>query len=116
MEILDKLEDSTREPKYLKKTALLFKINVGLLSISILSSTLLKPLFKEQSGALDLLIAGPIIAFIFTAPIGIIYSMKSMRKKEGASKARFIYFIGHVFFFLLIAAMILSIISDFTNL
>jgi len=116
MEILDQLEHQTKEQRYFKKSALLFKICLGLLLFPIFVIAFIKPLFKVESDKLDLFVGLPMFAMLFLSPIGLIYGWKSVRKKEGNSKLRFLYFIGHLFFSFLILAMFLAIFSDLSQL
>jgi hypothetical protein len=113
MEILDKIEDQTEEPKYLRRSALLYKLCIGLFLFSISVTVFIKPLVKGYPDVLDLFIGLPAIAIIFISPVGLFFSWKSLRMKEGLAKSRFKYFIGHLIFCLLILGLIVTMISDF---
>jgi hypothetical protein len=116
MEILDKVEEQNTKPKFLKRSALLFKLCVGLFLFSISITAFIKPLFKEDIYVFDLLIALPILSIFFLSPVGLFYSWKSMKKKEGFSSSRFNFFIGHMIFCLLILGFILALVSDIRQL
>jgi uncharacterized membrane protein len=101
------------EIEYLKKSAKIFKIYFGLFLFSILMTVLVKPILRDLNPDLfDLLVGLPILLFFVLAPVGLFYSWKSYKRKEGSSSTRLKYFIGHLFFCLLIVGFIVVIISD----
>ena len=116
-EVIDQIKrEHEDEPVYLKKSARLFKINTRLIILSIVASVFIKPLFQPQSGMLedflDLFVGLPIFIMLFLAPVGLFYSWKSYRRKEGNSRTRFKYGMGHLFFCLLIILCIGVVLGD----
>mgnify|MGYP005755130873 CR=1 FL=1 len=104
------------EPVYLKKSASFYKVYGGLFLFSLGMTTIGRPILKNQEEVLDLLIGLPILAVFVMAPIGLFYSWKSFKRKEGRSNTRFKYFIGHLFFCLLVIAFITAIVNDISKL
>lgn len=101
---------------YLNKSATFFKIYSGLFLLSIVISTIVRPLLKNYPDLFDLLVRLPIFPVFVMAPMGLFYSWKSSKRNEGLSKTRFRYFIGHLFFCILILARITIFISDISKL
>ena len=108
--------DNTSEPINLKKSAKIFKIYGGLFLFAIVMSTIVRPLLKNYPDLLDLLVGLPIFPTFILAPIGLFYSWKSSKMKEGLTKIRLRYFIGHLFFCILILLMITIFINDISKL
>jgi len=109
-------EDINNEPIYLKKSAAFFKIYGGLFLFSIVISTIVRPLLKNFPDLIDLLVGLPIFPVFVMAPMGLFYNWKSSKRKEGLSKTRFKYFIGHLFFCILIFVLISVFVSDISKL
>ena len=103
------------EPIYLRKSIRVYKIYGGLFLFSLFMSTVIRPLMSAYPDFLDMLVGLPIFAMFIMSPIGLYYSWKSYKRKEGRSSTRFKYFLGHMFFCLLIILLILVIISDISN-
>jgi hypothetical protein len=108
--------DNFNEPIYLSKSAAFYKIYAGLFLFAILMSTIVRPLMKDYPDFLDLLVGLPIFAVFIMAPIGLFYSWKSYKRNEGLSNTRFKYFIGHLFFCILVLLFIAVFISDISQL
>lgn len=104
------------EPIYLKKSATFYKIYGGLFIFSIVMSVIVRPLLKDYPDTIDLLVGLPIFPIFVMAPIGLLYSWKSYKRKEGLSNTRFKYFLGHLFFCLLILLFIAVLVSDLSKL
>ena|SRR5690606_12696668 len=107
---------NSNEPVYIKKSVTLYKIYAGLFVFAIIMSTIVRPLMKGYPDILDLLVGLPIFAMFILAPIGLYYSWKSYKMNEGLSKTRFIYFMGHLFFCILMFLFIIVFISDISKL
>ena len=107
---------SNNEPVFLKKSATFFKIYGGLFLFAIAMSTIVRPLLKNYPDLLDLLVGLPFFPIFVMAPMGLFYSWKSSKRKEGLTKIRFRYFIGHLFFCILILLMIAIFVSDISKL
>ncbi|MEM9328167.1 MAG: hypothetical protein AAGA85_21045 [Bacteroidota bacterium] len=105
------MNETTNEPIYLRKSVTLYKIYGGLFLFSILSSVLLRPILKGTD-MLDVLVGLPIMIMFFLVPVGLFYSWKSFKRKEGRSSTRFRYFMGHMFFFLLMVLFVMTLIND----
>lgn len=108
--------DTPQVAKYLKYSILYFKVYGGLFLFSLIMVFIVKPLLKSDSMLMNLLIGLPIFAIVFLAPIGLYYTLKSYKNKEGYAKIRFKYFIGHLLFCILILFLLLSFASDFSKL
>lgn len=107
---------TTQTAPCLQKSVLIFRIYGGLFIFSIVASWLIKPLEIEQSDALDMVVGLPAIAVFIMAPIGLYYSIKSLRRKEQPARARMLYFLGHAFFTLLALLMITIFVNDISVL
>ncbi|HEY5744912.1 MAG TPA: hypothetical protein VIU12_02440 [Chryseolinea sp.] len=108
--------DANNEPIYLKKSATFFKIYGGLVLFSLIMSTIFRPLLKNYPDVLDLLVGLPIFPVFVMAPMGVFYSWKSLKMEEGLAKTRFRYFMGHLFFSILILLIIAVLVSDISKL
>jgi amino acid permease len=88
------------EPKFLKKSAKLYKIYGGIFIFVILGSWIIRPLFLQDNPGLtqllDALVGFSILSLFVFAPMGLYYGWKSYREKEGHSKLRMKYTLGHV--------------------
>lgn len=105
------------EIEYLKKSLKIYKIYFGLFVFSLLMTVLGRPFLKINYPELyDLFVGLPMLSVFILAPIGLYYSWKSYKRKEGLSLTRFKYFIGHLFFCLLILAFIVVMINDLKKL
>lgn len=104
------------EPIYLRKSVRFYKIYGGLFLFSLFMSIVIRPLMSAYPDFLDMLVGLPIFAMFIMAPIGLYYSWKSYKRKEGKSSTRFKYFLGHMFFCLLIMLFVVVIISDISKL
>lgn len=102
--------------RYLNRTIRLYKIHIGLFLYLIIGTSLKRVFFPEQNDLLDLLIGIPALAFLMIVPFGLWNSIKSLRRKEGKSKARLLYFIGFLFSFLIFMFMMFVLISDISKL
>lgn len=111
-----------QEPKnlYLKKSARLYKISVGLMIFAVLMSAVIRPLLYERYSQFvdlaDMFVGIPVLINIVLSPLGLYYSLKSYRRKEGHRMVRLKYLAGHLFFCLLIVLIIAVLISDITML
>jgi len=110
------IELNTVEPKNLKKSKIVYKIYGGLFLFALFNTVVLKSLLKNYQDLYDLLVGFPILTLFFMAPIGLYYSWKSYRLKEGLSQTRFKYFLGHLFFCFLILLFVVVMIQDFSQL
>ena len=108
--------DINNEPIYLKKSAKFFKIYGGLFMFSIIMSTIVRPMLKTYPDLIDLLVGLPLFPVFVMAPMGLFYTWKSSKSKENLSKTRFKYFIGHLFFCILILVIITIFVSDISKL
>ncbi len=104
------------EPRYLRKSVRFYKIYGGLFLFSLFMSIVIRPLMSAYPDLLDLLVGLPIFAMFIMAPIGLYYSWNSYKRKEGKSSTRFKYFLGHMFFCLLVLLFVVVIISDISKL
>lgn len=103
-------------PIYLKKSVRFYKVYGGLFLFSILMTAVKRPLDQSYSDILDLAIALPILVVMVLAPIGLAYSIKSIKRKEGSPTTRLLYFSGHSFFCLVILLLIIAVIKDISQL
>lgn len=108
--------DTPQEAKYLKESIRYFKMYGGLFLFSIIMVFIVKPILKSDSMLMNLLIGLPIFVIVFLAPIGLYFTLKSYKNKEGFAKIRFRYFIGHLLFCILILFLILSFAGDSSKL
>lgn len=119
-EVIDFTKQESDEPVYLKKSARLYKISGVLILFSIAMSVFVKPLLYEKSNEyadlLDMLIGLPFLTVFVLTPPGLFYSWKSYQRKEGQSKTRFKYALGHSFFCLLLILIIGMFIVDISKL
>lgn len=104
------------EPIFLKKSKQFYKIYGGLFLFSLFCSIVLRPILGPNGLLIDLLVGLPIFAMIGMAPVGLIYSWKSYKRKEGRSITRFKYFVGHLFFVILVLLFIVTMIKDFSQI
>lgn len=105
------------EFEYLKKSLRIYKLYFALFVFSILMTVFARPFLKDKNPELyDLLVGLPMLFVFILAPIGLYYSWKSYTKKEGLSLIRFKYFIGHLFFCLLILGFLVVMVNDFRKL
>lgn len=104
------------EPKFLKKSARLYKIYGGLIVFAIIVSVFIRPLllknYNELTDLLDILVGLPILSLFVLAPMGLYYTWKSSKEKEGHRKLRFKYALGHLFFCLLMLLFLGVFIAD----
>ena len=104
------------EPKYLKKSARLYKIYGGLVLFAIIVSVFIRPLLLKNYNGLadlvDLLVGLPILSLFVFAPMGLYYSWKSYKEDEGHRKLRFKYTLGHLFFCILMLIFVGVFIAD----
>ena len=104
-------------PLYLKKSATFFRIYASLFLFSIIMSTLVRPLVqKDYSEVFDLLVGLPIFPVFVMAPMGLFYSWKSSKRKEGLTRTRFGYFAAHLFFCVIILLFIAIFVNDISKL
>ena len=103
-------------PVYLRKSAYIYKIYGSLFLFAVTMSLVVKPMFNEHADIFDWLIGLPGYAILLMAPVGLYYSWKSLRRKEGLAKTRFLYFAGHLLFCLLVIGMIAAIASDLSKI
>jgi hypothetical protein len=119
-EIIDFTESKPDDFVYLKKSAILYKIYGGLVVFSILMSVLIKPLIyrrnSQYADMLDLLVGLPLLAMFVLAPFGLYYSWKSYKRKEGFSKRRFKYMLGHLFICLIMVVILGVVLADVASL
>lgn len=110
-EIIDFTEQKPNDLIYLNRSARLYKINGGLIIFSIAISVFLKPLVYKGDGKyadlFDILVGLPVLIAFVLAPLGLFYSWKSYRRKEGDSRRRFRFTIGHLFFCLLMVIILI---------
>jgi hypothetical protein len=89
-DIIDLPEQESDNPIYLKKSAKLYKIYGGLFIFSIIVSVFVRPILdknRDQSNdLLDLLVWLPVLSVFVLAPLGLFYSWKSHKRKEGLRK------------------------------
>jgi hypothetical protein len=102
-------------PAYLKRSAKVFKIYTTLFLFSIFMSVFIRPLLKNYSDLLDVFVGLPVFIALAMPPIGLYYSWKSYRRKEGQPKILLRYFVGHMFFCLLVLIIIRIFISDISK-
>lgn len=104
------------EPKFLKKSARLYRIYGGLIVFAIIVSVFIGPLllknYNELTDLVDLLVGLPILSLFILAPMGLYYSWKSSKENEGHRKLRFKYTLVHLFFCLLILLFLGVFIAD----
>lgn len=86
------------KPIYLKRSVILYKIYGSLFLFSIFVSVFIRPIFKNYPDIVDLLMGLPVLSLFVMAPMGVFYSLKSYKRKEGLSKIRLRYLLGHIFF------------------
>lgn len=111
------MKDTTpKEAIYLKRSAKLYKLYAGLILFSLFMSIVMRPVMSGYQELLDLCVGLPIFAMFVMAPVGLFYSWKSYKRKEGRSITRFKYFLGHLFFCLLVIAFVSIIVSDLSKL
>lgn len=108
--------DTNCEPVYLKKSANFFKIYGGLFLFSILASTIVRPILKDYPLLVDMLVGIPVLPFFIMAPMGLVYSLKSIKRKEGAVMIRLRYFAGHLLFCCLIIIIVTVFVNDISEL
>ncbi len=103
---------------YLKKSATLYKICIGNLVFVILMSIISNSLSRNQlySEILSIFIGLPMLSFLIIPPIGLFYSWKSYKRKEGLSQTRLKYFMGHLIFCVLIIIIIKIVMIDIAKL
>lgn len=108
------------ESVYLKKSARLCKIYGGLILLSILVSVFIKPLFYKEyvryNDLIDLFIGLPILAMFVIAPLGLYYSWKSYKRKEGQRMIRFKYTFGHLLVCILLMLITGVLLADLSRL
>jgi magnesium-transporting ATPase (P-type) len=71
---------------------------------------------QQYSDFLNLLIGLPVFALFILPPLGVYYSWKSYRRKEGSSNTRFFYFLGHAFFCMIAILLITIFVRDISQL
>lgn len=103
-------------PTYLKKSITLYKIYGALFLYAIIFNMLIKPLLGNYPTIADLLGGLPIFPIFVTAPIGLFYSWKSYKLKEGLPRKRFMFCLGHLFFTFLMLSFLVAIIKDMARL
>ncbi|HCI72025.1 MAG TPA: hypothetical protein DHV30_16095 [Balneola sp.] len=97
---------------HLKKSKLLFKVYGGFILFSLFISIVIRPLFDESLYFLDLLVGLPVLITVFLSPLGLYYSIKSIKQKEASKVLRYKYLYYHLFFCVLILLFISVFISD----
>jgi hypothetical protein len=99
---------------YLKKSVLIYKIYGGLIIYLFIATSLLRG--RSYSDFLNLLVGLPVFGLFILPPVGLYYSWKSYRQKEGSSTTRFLYFLGHAFFCFITFVMLAIFIRDISQL
>ena len=107
---------NSNKPIYLKKSVQVYKIYGVLILFSLFMSFVMRPMMSSYRDLLDLLVGLPIFIMFAMAPIGLFYSWKSYKWKEGRASTRFKYFLGHLFFCLLIIVFLTVIVNDFSKI
>lgn len=110
------MSEETIEPIYLKKSVRFYKIYGGLVVFALFMSVIVRPILSNRPDLIDTLVGLPFLTMFVMAPIGLYYSWKSYKRKEGRSSTRFKYFLGHLFFCLLIILFVVVVISDISQL
>ncbi len=100
---------------FLGRSVLLMKIIGWLFLVELIVLIVLKPLFSTQNYLIDLLSALPFLSILILAPIGLYYSIKSMKAKEGKPSYRNKFFLGHLFFSLIALLFLFVVIGDVMN-
>lgn len=103
-------------PKNISKSRNFFRINVALILLTILSIFLSKNVVKTNNVILETLSGLPILIVFVLAPLGLFYTWRSLKMKEGYSSLRMKYFFIHAAFCILILFMISIIIKDISQL
>lgn len=101
--------------KNLKKSGKLLRINLSLFLISISISLFVRPFLKENMPIVDILIGIPILIMFILGPIGLFYSWRSHKNKEGTNQTRFKQFFGHGFVCLFLFVLVFAIIVDLSR-
>lgn len=108
--------DDLVENKNLKRSNKFLK-HIGYLVLFILLNIfLIQPFVPIHYFFVEFLSSIPIIVIFILSPIGLIYSIKSLKHKEGTKLIRFRIFYSHTIIFLLLLLFIKIIITDIRNL
>ncbi|MGJ1378312.1 hypothetical protein ACR79Q_19395 [Sphingobacterium multivorum] len=103
------------QPYYLKKSIKIFRFyGIGLL-ISILTVTLLRSVNENFKIVYEALVAIPYLITLVLAPLGLYYSWRAFKGKEGPRKKRTMFLMGHLFFSTLVTLLFMVIIKDLAS-
>ena len=97
---------------YLNKSVKILKIYLVIIAAIILLPAFIKPLLIDIYALFDLIFGLLIISLLFLIPLGLIYSIKSIKRKEGNRLSRNKYFFIHLLFCLGYIILILKMILD----
>lgn len=105
--ILDEFSPVKVAAPYLKKSAIILAVCVIFFLVMILAIELRKSLFRSNLSLMQIVVGLLICAITIMAPIGVFYSWKSYKRKEGRVAARVMYLIGHAFFCILTITIVI---------
>lgn len=105
-------DDNTVGPVYINRSKIFYRINAGIFLYAILMSFAIRPYLPVDSEIADLLIGLPVFALFVLIPMGMYYSWKSYKKKEGTPVIRSRYFFGSLLFSALLIFIIVQLVKD----
>jgi amino acid permease len=100
------------EAQYLKKSIKLFRVYSIAFLVSMFTVSFLRSISKDYSILYEMLITLPFLIILILAPIGLYYNWKSYKTKEEPRKKRTMFFMGHLFFCMMIILMFVSVIKE----
>lgn len=104
------------ETQYLNKSIKIFRFYTIASLILILLVMLLSPLRQNYLILISAITLLPVLIPLILAPIGLYYSWKSYQVKEEPRKKRTMFFMGHLFFCIMILLFSMVIIKDIASL
>lgn len=108
-------------PRMVQRAARLFVICVVLIVLAFVITFLSNPLRSQGAdavliGIISIVTGLMFLAFMFLAPVGLFFCLRSYWKKEEAGSTRLLYTLGHGFFCMLIAVFLTILIRDLLKL
>ncbi|VTR51494.1 Uncharacterised protein [Sphingobacterium thalpophilum] len=107
---------SVEQPNYLKKSIRIFRFYGITFLFSIFTMSFLRSVNENFKIVYEALLALPFFIMLVLAPLGLYYSWKSHKAKEEPRKKRTMFFMGHLFFCILIVLFFMVIVKDLASL
>jgi len=106
---------STIKAKYFERSKLYYKLTFYAFVWSIIA-TLVFGFITINPEIKDTIIALPIFSAFIICPLGLVFSVLSYLKKEPFNKYRSYYTVGHLFFFMILIALIAVLFVDIKSI